>query len=181
MAAVVTRIRDIWNAYNDAGLVVIICLKLEAILCELLAKFCKTKPNADLALFYFSQYPNKENMDNVSKDIADENYSGILRNRCKMALEDLIEEIFKPTQRKWGSPADHFHLSRHDNALLDQINKLRYKIVHYGEETDDSAILGHLTAQERIDIVSNYKQIIRDSSIFIKVYPDNTECVSEYQ
>ena len=174
---------DIWNAYNDAGLVVIICLKLEALLCELLATFCQTKPNADIALHYSRKYPNEDNMEGLFDDAAEKKYSKILRNRCKMALEDYIKELFEPTfkQSSWGSPVAHFQLTDNDHSLLSKINSLRYKVVHYGEETDDSAILGHLTDDERADIVSNYKSIVRESDIFIKVFPNETTKVGVVQ
>ena len=156
----------------------IVCLKLEALLCELLAKFCETQ-DADLALHYHKKYGN-ENSVGLFADATQENYSKILKNRCKMTLEQLIEEVFKPTHQNWGIPATHFRLSKHDNNLLDEVNKLSYKIVHYCEDTDESEILGHLSHQERIDIVSNYKKMIRESVIFTNVYPTNTEKVGQY-
>lgn len=33
--------KEILDAYNDSGLVVLVCLKLEAVLNELLAQFCE--------------------------------------------------------------------------------------------------------------------------------------------
>lgn len=174
--------KEIWDAFNDAGLVVVVCLKLEALLSELVAKFCGSK-SADLAHYYHAEYKNILNIENTSADFESKNYSAIIKNRCKITLESLIQEVFDPKdiiKEKWGSPATHFNLSEQDKSLLDNINDLRNRIVHYGKDTDEGTILGHLTQQERTEIIVHYKFLIEQGEIFEKAYPENTIEVSPF-
>ena len=174
--------KDIWDAYNDAGLVVVVCLKLEAILSELLAQFCQAK-SPDLAHHYHSEYPNKQNKKNTTIDFANRNFSLIIQNHCKFTFGNLIKEVFEPGEEiltEWGSPACHFSLNDNEKSLLSQINDLRNAIVHYGENTNVNTVLGHLTEEQRKQIILHYKFIVNQSKIFEKAYPDTTAKVSSF-
>ena len=178
--------QDIWDAYMDTGLVVIVCLKLEAILSELLVQFCQAK-SEDVAYYYYSAYPNKQHVKNTATVFRDKNYSVIIRNRCKFTLGNLITEVFEPNQKiknEWGAPAHHFGLHMDEKSRLSEINDWRNAIVHYGENTNVDTILGHLTEEQRKQIICHYKSIVNESKIFETAYPntadnpDKTETVS---
>ena len=170
--------KDIWDAYNDAGLVVVVCLKLEAILSELLAQFCQAK-SKDVAYYYHSEYRNKQTVKHTAADFEDENYSRIIKNRCKFTLGNLITEVFEPTNQEikneWGTPAHHFGLRMDEKSRLSEINDWRNAIVHYGENTNVHTILGHLTEEQRKQIICHYKFIVNESKIFETAYPNTTD------
>ena len=175
--------QDTWDAFNDAGLVVLMCLKLEAILSVLLSKFCEAKA-LNLAYHYFHLYSNGRVVSNTCdlEDFRNEDSSAIIKNYCKITLEKLILEVFDPSpdiKKKWGTPATHFGLSDNEKSSLDEINALRDKIVHYGENTDVDTVLGHLTKDERKNIIQHYKFIVEQSEIFKKAYPQDTEQVRQ--
>ena len=170
--------QDIWDAYMDAGLVVVVCLKLEAILSELLAQFCQAK-SKDVAYYYHSEYRNKQTVKHTAADFEDENYSRIIKNRCKFTLGNLITEVFEPTNQEikneWGTPAHHFGLRMDEKSRLSEINDWRNAIVHYGENTNVHTILGHLTEEQRKQIICHYKFIVNESKIFETAYPNTTD------
>ena len=147
MAAVQKPGDLIWQSYNDSGLVVLVCLKLEAILTEILAQFCLRQENdvgAAVIGYYMANYPRLPWIGGPSNFtmISNRRYRDILKDRLKMTLGSLIFEVFdKSTTRKSaypdiaGYPAKTFPLSTDDYEKFEKINNLRSRVIHYGRDT----------------------------------------------
>ena len=169
--------RDIWDAFSDSGFIVLVCLKLEAVLTELLARFCNIT-SGDQVMAYMTKYSHNKSKRNVLREIAAKQYSTILKNRCKMTFGTLIYEVFdnenpddtdgeqQSEEQQLGTPANCFEVHISEKEKFTEINRLRSKIAHYGKDTDGCKILGYLDAGERERILSFYTFIVRESNTF---------------
>ena len=177
--------RAIWDAFSDSGFIVLVCLKLEAVLTELLARFCNVT-SGDPVMAYMTKYSHNKSKHNVLREIAARQYSTSLKNRCKMTFGNLIYEVFdnknpddtdgeqQSEEQQLGTPADCFGVNINEKEKFTEINRLRSKIAHYGKDTDGSKIL-RLGPGERERILSFYTFIVRESITFKQAYPDNAD------
>lgn len=175
---------EIWESFNDTGLVGILCLKLETVLTELLASTCHS--DEDLIDYYHRKYHDSGTyIRHYHKAVAAKQYYGILKNRCKLTLGQLIYELFTqafPEEAlfEWETPAFLLGLEEGEHWVFKDINKLRSKVAHFGKHTDESTKLGRLSKEELTEITEKYEWIIKYSRAFESAYPDKLEQVSLY-
>ena len=188
------------EAYSDAGYVVLVCLKLEVLLTDVLIRYCD-ETSEDIAMCYIKKY-GKKDMQKIFSDVKEKNYSHILTMRCRMTLGNLIFEVFQNNnpddrrRRKENSknkddslkkdgllknPAEKYGLQS-EQKDIERLNELRVKVVHYGDCTDRTDLLNSLRADERKEISRIYNDIIRENGLtFNAAYHDNLVAVSECQ
>lgn len=159
--------QEIWESYNDAGLVATLSVKLEAVLTAVLAQSCH-HISEDLIHYYHAKYPGDADMENFTRELNDHQYLKILKQRCKPTLGNLIFEVFTKSIHdrgfKWKTPAEYWGFKNAEKLKFKAINKLR-DIVHYGIRSDGTYKLGTLFIGRRKEMGKNGKMIDVDVDV----------------